>query len=206
MLAVGAARAGEVGVGVEQYSTSLSSMMRDPLNVSMRLHAVSQVQINQILIRHFHVIRHRLEIVDHIRSKSNRHWLLEQSGIRIAPALHVGKFVLCSHACSLFGSFKFDAGVQILAVTPHRFLCLNTSGNRRCGGVFRKSFSIAKNGATNRPREAVACARVSRDQGCVKPFPMAAPQWESVPTECRRFDETRSTDGGHSCAPAAAKP
>jgi hypothetical protein len=67
----------------------------------MRLDAVPQVEIHEILIRHPQLIRHGFEIVDHIRAQSNRHWLLEQSGIRIAPALHCGKVVLCPHGLSL---------------------------------------------------------------------------------------------------------
>src|SRR3989338_4356693 len=65
-------------------------LMRHPLDVAVGLRAVSQIEIDEILIRDSQPIRHGLEILDHIGSKSNCHGLLEPPGVRVAPALHFG--------------------------------------------------------------------------------------------------------------------
>jgi len=61
------------------------------------LGAISQIEINQTLVRYSHLFRHRLKVANDIPSKTDCHLLLERLGIWIAPPFKFGQIVFSSH-------------------------------------------------------------------------------------------------------------
>ncbi len=54
------------------------------------LHAVSEIEVDEILIGNAGVLRHALEIGDDIRTHANGHLLFQAGCIGITPLLHAG--------------------------------------------------------------------------------------------------------------------
>lgn len=57
--------------------------------LSMTVHTVQKIKVDQALVRNVRVFRHLLEVFDDLRLKAKCYLLLELFGIRIFPGLHL---------------------------------------------------------------------------------------------------------------------
>ena len=71
------------------------------LNLAMLHDAISQVQIDQALVRNAGFHRHALEVDDNVFRKTHRYRLLQLRRVGIPARLHPGKIVLGFHGFSL---------------------------------------------------------------------------------------------------------
>ena len=66
----------------------------------MRKCAVSQIKVDQVLIRHPYLIRKLLEICHSILVQPDSNRLFQILNIRVAAAAHLRKIIMCSHLIS----------------------------------------------------------------------------------------------------------
>ena len=68
------------------------------LNLAMRHDAITQVQVDQALVRNARLISHALEVVHNVFRQAHRDRLLELGRVGIAARLHFGKVVFGFHS------------------------------------------------------------------------------------------------------------